>query len=172
LAASPCFLALQRCCAHRCALKGLRRESGSPVVDVCVVPASRRYRWPLVGGAHIDGGAAGASFVRPDCVAFALPLGRLDLRQPQRARGGDSHFEESNALDGRTLAGRCRPAMLGPGVATRVEQLTQRLDAILASPRWTADVGAALGLRRNRIDPPAVAPRRMVSRGRISSKLC
>ena len=98
-----------------------------------LVPASRRYRWPLVGGALLLMlcGAA-ALFGIPRVVApLALEMDVLTYVNPSERVAQDTrHFEESNGLDVvelwlQTPAGHA----LDPDFLRALEQLTRRLES-------------------------------------------
>jgi uncharacterized protein len=98
-----------------------------------LVPASRRYRWPLVGGALVMMlcGAA-ALFGIPRVVApLALEMDVLTYVNPSERVAQDTrHFEESNGLDVvelwlQTPAGHA----LDPDFLRALEQLTHRLES-------------------------------------------
>ena len=113
-----------------------------------LVPATRRFRWPLVGGAlllMLCGAAA----------LFGIPgvLSPLDLEMDvltyvnpsERAAQDTRHFEETNALDVvelwlQTPAGHA----LDPDFLQAVEQLTRQLEN---DPRITAVDGPTSVLR-------------------------
>ncbi len=113
-----------------------------------LVPATRRFRWPLVGGAlllMLCGAAA----------LFGIPgvLSPLDLEMDvltyvnpsERAAQDTRHFEETNALDVvelwlQTPAGHA----LDPAFLQAVEQLTRQLER---DPRITAVDGPTSVLR-------------------------
>jgi predicted RND superfamily exporter protein len=113
-----------------------------------LVPATRRFRWPLVGGAlllMLCGAAA----------LFGIPgvLSPLDLEMDvltyvnpsERAAQDTRHFEETNALDVvelwlQTPAGHA----LDPDFLEAVEQLTRQLES---DPRITAVDGPTSVLR-------------------------
>jgi predicted RND superfamily exporter protein len=116
-------------------------------VDV-LVPASRRFRWPFVGGALLLMlcGAA-ALFGIPRLVPpLALEMDVLTYVNPSERVAQDTrHFEESNGLDVvelwvRTPAGHA----LGPDFLRALEQLTRRLES---DPRITAVDGPTSVLR-------------------------
>jgi uncharacterized protein len=116
-------------------------------VDV-LVPASRRYRWPLVGGALLLMlcGAA-ALFGIPRLVApLALEMDVLTYVNPSERVAQDTrHFEESNALDVVELWLQTPPGhALDPEFLRAVEQLTRRLES---DPRITAVDGPTSVLR-------------------------
>jgi uncharacterized protein len=119
----------------------------SRFVDV-LVPASRRYRWPLVGGALalMACGAAGLFGVPGLVSPLALEMDVLTYVNPSERVAQDTrHFEESNALDVVELwlqmpAGHA----LDPDLLRALEQLTQRLER---DPRITAVDGPTSVLR-------------------------
>jgi predicted RND superfamily exporter protein len=113
-----------------------------------LVPASRRLRWPLVGGAL-------ALMLSGAIALFGIPgvLAPLDLEMDvltyvnpsERAAQDTRYFEESNALDVvelwlRTPAGHA----LDPDFLHAAEQLTQQLES---DPRITAVDGPTSVLR-------------------------
>jgi predicted RND superfamily exporter protein len=116
-------------------------------VDV-LVPASRRYRWPLVGGALalMVCGAAGLFGVPGLVSPLALEMDVLTYVNPSERVAQDTrHFEESNGLDVVELwlqmpAGHA----LDPDLLRSLEQLTQRLES---DPRITAVDGPTSVLR-------------------------
>lgn len=116
-------------------------------VDV-LVPASRRYRWPLVGGALalMVCGAAGLFGVPGLVSPLALEMDVLTYVNPSERVAQDTrHFEESNALDVVELwlqmpAGHA----LDPDLLRALEHLTQRLES---DPRITAVDGPTSVLR-------------------------
>jgi uncharacterized protein len=116
-------------------------------VDV-LVPASRRYRWPLVGGALLIMlcGAA-ALFGIPGVIApLALEMDVLTYVNPgERVAQDTRHFEESNALDVVELWLQVPPGhALDPDFLRALEQLTRRLES---DPRITAVDGPTSVLR-------------------------
>jgi uncharacterized protein len=116
-------------------------------VDV-LVPASRRYRWPLVGGALavMACGAAGLFGVPGLISPLALEMDVLTYVNPSERVAQDTrHFEESNALDVVELwlqmpAGHA----LDPDFLRALEQFTRRLES---DPRITAVDGPTSVLR-------------------------
>jgi uncharacterized protein len=116
-------------------------------VDV-LVPASRRYRWPLVGGAiMLMLCGAAALFGIPGIAApLALEMDVLTYVNPSERVAQDTrHFEESNGLDVvelwlQTATGHA----LDPEFLRALEQLTQRLER---DPRITAVDGPTSVLR-------------------------
>jgi uncharacterized protein len=116
-------------------------------VDV-LVPASRRFRWLLVGGALavMACGAAGLFGVPGLVSPLALEMDVLTYVNPSERVAQDTrHFEESNALDVvelwlQTPAGHA----LDPDFLRAVEQLTRRLES---DPRITAVDGPTSVLR-------------------------
>jgi predicted RND superfamily exporter protein len=113
-----------------------------------LVPASRRYRWPLVGGALLlmMCGAA-ALFGIPRLVApIALEMDVLTYVNPSERVAQDTrHFEESNALDVVELWLQTPPGhALDPEFLRALEQLTLRLER---DPRITAVDGPTSVLR-------------------------
>jgi uncharacterized protein len=113
-----------------------------------LVPASRRYRWALVGAAlamMLCG--ASALFGIPGVLApLALEMDVLTYVNPSEQVAKDTrHFEESNALDVvelwlQTSSGHA----LDPDFLRAVEQLTRRLES---DPRITAVDGPTSVLR-------------------------
>jgi uncharacterized protein len=113
-----------------------------------LVPASRRYRWPLVGGALLLMlcGAA-ALFGIPRLVApIALEMDVLTYVNPNERVAQDTrHFEESNALDVVELWLQTAPGhALDPEFLRALEQLTLKLER---DPRITAVDGPTSVLR-------------------------
>jgi predicted RND superfamily exporter protein len=113
-----------------------------------LVPASRRYRWPLVGGALVLMlcGAA-ALFGIPRVIApLALEMDVLTYVNPSERVAQDTrHFEETNALDVvelwlQTPAGHA----LDPDFLRALEQLTRIFES---DPRITAVDGPTSVLR-------------------------
>jgi uncharacterized protein len=113
-----------------------------------LVPASRRYRWPLVGGALVLMlcGAA-ALFGIPRVIApLALEMDVLTYVNPHERVAQDTrHFEETNALDVvelwlQTPAGHA----LDPDFLRALEQLTRIFER---DPRITAVDGPTSVLR-------------------------
>jgi uncharacterized protein len=130
------------------------RSEKSPVgkwfprfVDV-LVPASRRWRWPMVGGAIVlmMCGAA-ALFGIPGTVApLALEMDVLAYVNPSERVAQDTrHFEQSNALDVVELWLQTPPGhALDPEFLRALEQLTLNLES---DPRITAVDGPTSVLR-------------------------
>jgi predicted RND superfamily exporter protein len=113
-----------------------------------LVPASRRYRWPLVGGAlaMMLCGAA-ALFGVPGVLApLALEMDVLTYVNPSEQVAKDTrHFEQSNGLDVAELWLQTPPGhALDANFLRAVEQLTRRLEA---DPRITAVDGPTSVLR-------------------------
>jgi predicted RND superfamily exporter protein len=116
-------------------------------VDV-LVPASRRYRWPLVGGAiMLMLCGAAALFGIPGIAApLALEMDVLSYVNPSEQVAQDTrHFEQSNGLDVvelwlQTPAGHA----LDPDFLRALEQLTLKLER---DPRITAVDGPTSVLR-------------------------
>jgi uncharacterized protein len=116
-------------------------------VDV-LVPASRRYRWPLVGGALLMMlcGAAALFGIRGVVAPIALEMDVLTYVNPSERVAQDTrYFEESNALDIvelwlQTPAGHA----LDPDFLRALEQLTRQLES---DPRITAVDGPTSVLR-------------------------
>jgi predicted RND superfamily exporter protein len=113
-----------------------------------LVPASRRYRWLLVGGAlALMLCGAAALFGVPKLVApLALEMDVLTYVNPSERVAQDTrHFEESNGLDVvelwlQTPAGHA----LDPDFLHALEQLTRHLES---DPRITAVDGPTSVLR-------------------------
>jgi uncharacterized protein len=98
-----------------------------------LVPASRRYRWPLVGGAIVLMlcGAA-ALFGIPGVVApIALEMDVLAYVNPSERVAQDTrHFEESNGLDVVELWLQVPPGhALDPDFLRALEQFGRRLES-------------------------------------------
>jgi predicted RND superfamily exporter protein len=119
-----------------------------PGFVAALIPASQRYRWPLVGGAIVLMlcGAA-ALFGVPGVIApLALEMDVLTYVNPSERVAQDTrHFEESNGLDVvelwlQTPAGHA----LDPDFLRALEQLTRRLES---DPRITAVDGPTSLLR-------------------------
>ncbi len=113
-----------------------------------LVPATRRFRWLLVGGALLMMlcGAA-ALFGVPGAIApLALEMDVLTYVNPSERVAQDTrHFEESNALDMVELWLQTPPGhALDPEFLRAVEQLTLRLES---DPRITAVDGPTSVLR-------------------------
>ena len=113
-----------------------------------LVPASRRYRWSLVGGALVLMlcGAA-ALFGIPGVLAPpALEMDALTYVNPgERVAQDTRYFEESNALDVVELWLQTPPGQaLDPQFLRALEQLTRRLES---DPRITAVDGPTSVLR-------------------------
>jgi uncharacterized protein len=113
-----------------------------------LVPASRRYRWPLVGGALalMLCGAAALFGIRGVVAPLALEMDVLTYVNPNERVAQDTrHFEESNALDVVELwvqvpAGHA----LDPDFLRALEQLTRGFET---DPRITAVDGPTSVLR-------------------------
>jgi predicted RND superfamily exporter protein len=113
-----------------------------------LVPASRRYRWVLVGGALalMLCGAAALFGIRGVVAPLALEMDVLTYVNPSERVAQDTrHFEESNALDVvelwlQTPTGHA----LDPDFLRALEQLTRRLES---DPRITAVDGPTSVLR-------------------------
>jgi uncharacterized protein len=119
-----------------------------PGFVAALVPASRRYRWPLVGGAlgMMLCGAV-ALFGIPGVVSpLALEMDVLTYVNPSERVAQDTrHFEESNALDVVELWLQTPPGhALDPEFLRALEQLTHRLES---DPRITAVDGPTSVLR-------------------------
>jgi predicted RND superfamily exporter protein len=119
-----------------------------PGFVAALVPASRRYRWPLVGGAlGLMLCGAAALFGIPGVVSpLALEMDVLTYVNPgERVAQDTRHFEESNALDVVELWLQTPPGYaLDPEFLRALEQLTQRLEN---DPRITAVDGPTSVLR-------------------------
>ena len=119
-----------------------------PAFVDALVPASRRYRWVLVGGALVLMlcGAAALFGIRGVIAPIALEMDVLTYVNPSERVAQDTrHFEESNALDVvelwlQTPAGHA----LDPDFLRALEQLTRRLES---DPRITAVDGPTSVLR-------------------------
>ncbi len=119
-----------------------------PVFVDALVPASRRFRWLLVGGAlGLMLCGAAALFGIPGMIKpLALEMDVLTYVNPSERVAQDTrHFEESNALDVvelwlQTPAGHA----LEPDFLRSLEQLTRRLES---DPRITAVDGPTTVLR-------------------------
>jgi predicted RND superfamily exporter protein len=113
-----------------------------------LVPASARYRWPLVGGALVLMLCGAATlFGIPRVIARpALETDALSYVNPSERVAQDTrHFEESNGLDTVELWLQTPPGhALDPPLLRAVEQLTQRLES---DPRITAVDGPTSLLR-------------------------
>jgi predicted RND superfamily exporter protein len=117
------------------------------LVDL-LVPASRRFRWPLVCGALalMLCGVVGL-FGFPGVIApLALEMDVLTYVNPaERVAQDTRHFEQSNALDVVELWLRTPPGhALDPDFLRALEALTQRLES---DPRITAVDGPTSVLR-------------------------
>ena len=113
-----------------------------------LVPASDRYRWPLVGGALVLMlcGAA-VLFGIPHVIApLALETDALTYVNPgERVAQDTRYFEESNALDTVELWLQTPPGhALDPEFLRALEQLTRQLES---DPRITAVDGPTSVLR-------------------------
>lgn len=113
-----------------------------------LVPASDRYRWPLVGGALVLMlcGAA-VLFGIPRVIApLALETDALTYVNPgERVAQDTRYFEESNALDTVELWLQTPPGhALDPEFLRALEQLTRQLES---DPRITAVDGPTSVLR-------------------------
>jgi uncharacterized protein len=113
-----------------------------------LVPASRRYRWPLVGGALVLMlcGAA-ALFGIPGVFApIALEMDVLTYVNPNERVAQDTRqFEQSNGLDVVELWLQTPPGhALDPEFLSALEQFTRRLES---DPRITAVDGPTSVLR-------------------------
>ena len=113
-----------------------------------LVPASRRYRWPFVGGALVlmlCGGVA--LFGIPGVFApIALEMDVLTYVNPSERVAQDTrYFEESNGLDVVELWLRTPPGhALDPDFLRGLEQLTRQFES---DPRITAVDGPTSVLR-------------------------
>jgi uncharacterized protein len=113
-----------------------------------LIPASERYRWPLVGGALVMmlGGAAALFGIPrvldpPTLETDALAYVNTSARVAQDTR----YFEQSNGLDSVELWLQTPPGRaLDPELLRALEQLTQRLES---DPRITAVDGPTSVLR-------------------------
>ena len=113
-----------------------------------LVPASRRFRWPLVGGALVLMlcGAAALFGIRGVVAPLALEMDVLTYVNPgERVAQDTRYFEESNALDVVELwvqmpAGHA----LDPDFLRALELLTQKFET---DPRITAVDGPTSVLR-------------------------
>jgi predicted RND superfamily exporter protein len=116
-------------------------------VDV-LVPASRRFRWPLVGGAIMMMlcGAAALFGIPGIAAPLALEMDVLTYVNPSERVAQDTrHFEQSNGLDVVELWLQTPPGhALDPDFLRALEQLTQRLER---DPRITAVDGPTSVLR-------------------------
>ena len=113
-----------------------------------LIPASDRYRWPLVGGALVLMlcGAA-VLFGIPRVIApLALETDALTYVNPgERVAQDTRYFEESNALDTVELWLQTPPGhALDPEFLRALEQLTRQLES---DPRITAVDGPTSVLR-------------------------
>ena len=119
-----------------------------PGFVAALVPASRRYRRPLVGGAlGLMLCGAAALFGIPGVVSpLALEMDVLTYVNPgERVAQDTRHFEESNALDVVELWLQTPPGYaLDPEFLRALEQLTHRLES---DPRITAVDGPTSVLR-------------------------
>jgi predicted RND superfamily exporter protein len=119
-----------------------------PAFVELLVPASRRYRWLLVGGALIVMlcGAAALFGIRGVVAPLALEMDVLTYVNPSERVAQDTrHFEESNALDSVELWLQTAPGhALDPDFLRALEQLTRRLES---DPRITAVDGPTSVLR-------------------------
>jgi predicted RND superfamily exporter protein len=113
-----------------------------------LVPASRRYRWLLVGGALVLMlcGAAALFGIPGVLKPLALEMDVLTYVNPHERVAQDTrHFEESNALDVVELWLQTPPGhALDPEFLRSVEQLTRQLES---DPRITAVDGPTAVLR-------------------------
>jgi predicted RND superfamily exporter protein len=137
----------------RTPLRSKRFPAGSwfPGFVRVLVPTSRRWRWPLVGGAlllMLCG--AGALFGIPGRIApLALEMDVLTYVNPSERVAQDTrHFEETNALDVVELWLQTPPGhALDPDFLAGLETLTRRLES---DPRITAVDGPTSVLRWSR----------------------
>jgi predicted RND superfamily exporter protein len=119
-----------------------------PAFVDALVPASRRYRWVLVGGALVMMlcGATALFGIRGVIAPLALEMDVLTYVNPSERVAQDTrHFEESNGLDVvelwlQTPVGHA----LDPDFLRALEQLTRRLEG---DPRITAVDGPTSVLR-------------------------
>ena len=113
-----------------------------------LVPASRRYRWPMVGGALVLMlcGAAALFGIPGVAAPLALEMDVLTYVNPaERVAQDTRHFEESNGLDVVELWLQTSPGRaLEPEFLRALEQLTRRLES---DPRITAVDGPTSLLR-------------------------
>ena len=112
--ASRCFRRCSRCCARRCAPEQAPVAKWFPGFVDALVPASRRFRWPLVGGALVLMlcGAA-ALFGIPGVLSpLALEMDVLTYVNPSERVAQDTrHFEEiERARCALSFGCRRRPA--------------------------------------------------------------
>ena len=138
-----------------------------------LVPASDRYRWPLVGGALVLMlcGAA-VLFGIPRVIApLALETDALTYVNPgERVAQDTRYFEESNALDTVELWLQTPPGhALDPEFLRALEQLTRQLES---DPRITAVDGPTSVLRwRAMLKPDRINCRHRPPRGRSSLRI-
>ncbi len=113
-----------------------------------LVPASRRFRWPLVGGALVLMlcGAAALFGVPGVFAPIALEMDVLTYVNPSERVAQDTRqFEQSNGLDVVELWLQTPPGhALDPDFLRALEQLTRRLES---DPRITAVDGPTSVLR-------------------------
>ena len=113
-----------------------------------LVPASRRFRWPLVGGALVLMlcGAAALFGVPGVFAPIALEMDVLTYVNPSERVAQDTRqFEQSNGLDVVELWLQTPPGRaLDPEFLRALEQLTRRLES---DPRITAVDGPTSVLR-------------------------
>jgi predicted RND superfamily exporter protein len=119
-----------------------------PIFVDALVPASRRYRWPLVGGALVLMlcGAAALFGIPGVSAPIALEMDVLTYVNPsERAAQDTRQFEKFNGLDVVELWLQTPPGhALDPDFLRSLEQLTRRLEA---DPRITAVDGPTSVLR-------------------------
>jgi hypothetical protein len=119
-----------------------------PAFVAALVPASRRYRWPLVGGAlGLMLCGAAALFGIPGVLApIALEMDVLTYVNPgERVAQDTRQFEKFNGLDVVELWLQTPPGhALDPEFLRSLEQLTRRLES---DPRITAVDGPTSVLR-------------------------
>ena len=113
-----------------------------------LVPASRRYRWPMVGGALVLMlcGAAALFGIPGVAAPLALEMDVLTYVNPaERVAQDTRHFEETNGLDVVELWLQTPPGRaLDPEFLRALEQLSRRLES---DPRITAVDGPTSLLR-------------------------
>lgn len=113
-----------------------------------LVPASRRYRWPLVGAALalMMCGAAALFGIPGKLARFPLETDVLTYVNPaERVAQDTRHFEASNGLDSVEFWVRTAPGhALDPDFLRGIEQFTRRLEQ---DPRITAVDGPTSVLR-------------------------
>ncbi|HMK86388.1 MAG TPA: hypothetical protein VK437_10555 [Steroidobacteraceae bacterium] len=121
---------------------------GFPGFVDALVPASRRFRWPLVGAAlALMACGAVALFGIPGSIApLELETDVLTYVNPHERVAQDTrHFEESNALDTVELWLKTPPGhALDPDLLRALEELTRQLES---DPRITSVDGPTSVLR-------------------------